>query len=247
LRFSRSDDRPGTIRSPRTYEPAACDTFAKVRERGSEGFVVQADVSRPDEIDRLFDRVAAEFGALDVFVANARPELATFYDAPLSIGLAQWDMAMDSRAKAFLVGVQAATRLMADGSRIIAITYAPSARTGSWQPWIAMGAGKAALEALCRYIAVALAPRGITVNALSPGLTEDSVLNGLPQAVQDQARAWHQAGWTPMGRLTTPADGGNAVALLCSEQAGWITGQVIGVNGGSSAMDTVFPLEIQRG
>jgi NAD(P)-dependent dehydrogenase (short-subunit alcohol dehydrogenase family) len=87
-------------------EPAACDTLAKVRERGSEGFVVQADVSRPDEIDRLFDRVAAEFGALDVFVANARPELATFYDAPLSIGLAQWDMAMDSQAKAFLVGVR---------------------------------------------------------------------------------------------------------------------------------------------
>ncbi len=110
-----------------------------------------------------------------------------------------------------------------------------------------MGAAKAALEALCRYFAVALGPRRITVNALSPGLTDDSVLNGLPPAVQDQARAWHEGGWTPMGRMTTPADVGNAVSLLCAEEAGWITGQVIGVNGGSSVMDTVFPLAIQRG
>jgi len=94
---------------------------------------------------------------------------------------------------------------------------------------------------------VALVKWGITVNALSPGLTEDSVLNSLPQPVQDMSRTWHEAGWTPAGRLTTPADIGNAVRLLCSEEAGWITGQVIAVDGGASLMDTVFPLEIQRG
>src|SRR5436305_132114 len=95
--------------------------------------------------------------------------------------------------------------------------------------------------------AVALVKRGITVNSLSPGLTEDSVLISLPQPVQDMSRTWHEAGWTPAGRLTTPADIGNAVRLLCSEEAGWITGQVIAVDGGASLMDTVFPLEIQRG
>jgi enoyl-[acyl-carrier protein] reductase III len=136
---------------------------------------------------------------------------------------------------------------MGAGGRIVAITYTPGGRTGSWQPWVAMGAAKAALDSLCRYFAVALAKRGITVNAISPGLTDDSVYNGLPPAVQDASRAWHESGWTPMGRLGTPEDIGNAVALLCSEEAGWITGQVIHTDGGASLMDTVFPLEIQRG
>ena len=108
-----------------------------------------------------------------------------------------------------------------------------------------MGAGKAALESLCRYFAVALAKRGITVNAISPGLTEDSVVNGLPREVQGAAHAWHEGGWTPMGRMGSPADIGNAVALLCSEEAGWITGQTIHVDGGASLMDTVLPLAIQ--
>jgi predicted ATPase len=127
----------------------------------------------------------------------------------------------------------------------IAVTYAPSSRTGSWQPWVGMGASKAALEALCRYFAVALAKRTITVNAVSPGLTDDSVLNGLPQEVQRTAHAWHATGWTPMGRMGTPADIGNAVALLCSKEASWITGQTLHVDGGASLMDTVFPLAIQ--
>jgi NAD(P)-dependent dehydrogenase (short-subunit alcohol dehydrogenase family) len=110
-----------------------------------------------------------------------------------------------------------------------------------------MGAAKAALEALVRYFAVALASRGITVNAVSPGLTWDSVLNGLPDPVVEASKAWHECGWTPMGRLGTPADVGNTVALLCSEQAGWTTGQVIYADGGGSLMDTAFPLEVQRG
>lgn len=103
------------------------------------------------------------------------------------------------------------------------------------------------MESLCRYFAVALAKRKITVNAISPGWIEDSVLNTLPQEVQQKIRTWHEAGWTPMGRLGTPADIGNAVALLCSEEASWITGQVIAVDGGASLMDPSLPLEIQRG
>src|SRR5205807_3164459 len=228
-------------------DAAAKDTLERIRKHGSDGFVVQADVSRADDVRRMFGRVKSEFGALDIFVSNARPELSAFYQAPMDITLDKWDMALDSQAKAFLVGVHESTRLMGKGGRILAVTYAPSARTGSWQPWVAMGSAKAAMESLVRYFAVALAKRGITVNALSPGLTEDSVLNSLPTPVQEMSRAWHEGGWTPAGRLTTPADIGNAVTLLCSEEAGWITGQVIAVDGGASLMDTVFPLEIQQG
>jgi enoyl-[acyl-carrier protein] reductase III len=227
-------------------EAAAKETLAKVRERGSDGFIVQADVSRAADIGRIFGKVKAEFGKLDIFISNARGELSTFYQNPMNLTLESWDSALNSQAKSFLLGVHESVKLMGDGGRIIAITYAPGARTGSWQSWVAMGSAKAAMESLCRYFAVALAKRGITVNALSPGLTEDSVLNSLPPQVQDQARAWHQT-WTPMGRLGTPADVGNAVALLCSEDAGWITGQTIAVDGGASLMDPVLPPEIQHG
>jgi enoyl-[acyl-carrier protein] reductase III len=109
-----------------------------------------------------------------------------------------------------------------------------------------MGAAKLALESLVRYFAAGLAYRGITVNAVSPGWTEDSVLDTLPEVMQQQIRSWHRGGWTPMGHLGTPADIGNAVALLCAEEAGWITGQTIAADGGASLMDAGLPLELQQ-
>lgn len=227
-------------------EDQAKATLEKLRAAGSDGFLVQADVCKPEEIRRMFARVKSEFGALDIFVNNARPEVPTFYDGPMTISLDMFDFAMDSQAKAFLVGVREALPMMRDGGRIIAMTYAPGGRFGSWQPWVAMGAAKAALEVLCRYFAVALAPRQITVNAVSPGWTDDSVFNTLPQAAQNMIRSWHEAGWTPMRRLGTPADMGNAVALLCSSEASWITGQILDVDGGAALMDAHLPLEIQQ-
>jgi len=235
-------------------EAAANDTLGQVRKRGSDGLVIQADVRRPEQIIAMFGKVQAEFGKLDIFVSNARTDLTTFYQKPLEITPEQWDMAMDSQAKAFLLGAREAARLMSDEGRVIAITYSPGGRTGSWQPWVAMGSAKAALDSLVRYFAVALAPRRITVNGISPGgvfgppnVVEGGVLRALPQDIQDATRAWHEGGWTPMRRLGTPEDIGNAVTLLCMEEAGFITGQIIHVDGGASIMDTVFPLEIQLG
>jgi enoyl-[acyl-carrier protein] reductase III len=228
-------------------EAAANDTLAQVRKRGSDGLVVQADVMRPEQITAMFRKVQAEFGKLDIFVSNARPEAAAFFYPPLDITLKQWDAAFDSQGKAFLVGVREAVSLMNKGGRILAITYAEGSRTGGLQPWVAMGSAKAALESLVRYFAVTLAKRGITVNAISPGWTEDSILNTLPQQAQDLIRNWHARGWTPMGRLGTPEDVGNAVALFCSEEAGWITGQVIYADGGASLMNPEVPPEIQLG
>ena len=223
---------------------AAADTLARVRELGSDGLIVQADVSRDDDVRRMFAEVRATFGALDILVSNARGELGTFYQPPMEISLDAWQHAMNSQARAFVASVHEAARLMTDGGRIVAITFAPGGQKGSWQSWIAMGAAKAAMEASLRYFAVALAKRRITVNAISPGLTEDSVLNSLPDEAVQLARDWHQR-WTPMGRLGTPADIGNIVALICSEDASWITGQTIYADGGASLMDTVLPLEMQ--
>ena len=224
---------------------AAEMTLAKIRELGSSGFLVQADVCRPDEVRGIFERVRTEFGSLDIFVSNARTEAPTFYQAPMEITLSQWDTAVDSQAKAFLVAAREAAALMPNGGRIVAITFAPGGRFGSWQPWVAMGAAKAAMESLVRYFAVALATRGITVNSISPGWVEDSVLNSLPEAFQTGLRDWQERGWTPMGRLGRPSDIGNAVALICSEEASWITGQLIEVDGGASLVDAHLPLEFQ--
>jgi enoyl-[acyl-carrier protein] reductase III len=117
-----------------------------------------------------------------------------------------------------------------------------------------MGAAKAALDALIRYFAVALGPRGITVNGISPGVVfgapnvvEGSILRTLPSAVQEAIQTWHESGWTPMRRVGTPEDIGNAAMLLCLDEASFITGQILHVDGGASIMDTVFPLNIQQG
>ena len=147
---------------------AAEETLGKIRKLGSDGFLVQADVCRPEEIRRMFEQVRSEFASLDIFVSNARTEAPTFYEAPMDITLDKWDTAMDSQAKAFLVAVREAAAMMSKGGRIVAISFAPGGRFGSWQPWVAMGAAKAAMEVLVRYFAVALASRGITVSTISP-------------------------------------------------------------------------------
>ena len=101
------------------------------RALGSDGFVVQADVCKPDEIRRRFARVKSEFGSLDIFVNNARPEVPTFYEGPMSISLDMFDFAMDSQAKAFLVGVREAAPLMRDGGRIMAMVCPPTSEMPS--------------------------------------------------------------------------------------------------------------------
>lgn len=228
-------------------ESAANDTLAEVRKRGSDGFLLQADVLELDHVAQMFSKVKSEFGKLDIFVCNARPEAPTFFYSPMEVTIEQLDAAFDSQVKAFLLSAREAAALMNDGGRIFAMTYAEGSRTGGLQPWVGMGSAKAAMESLVRYLAVALAKRGITVNAISPGWTEDSVLNSLPEQVQDLIRNWHARGWTPMGRLGTPEDIGNVVRLLCSEDAGWITGQVIYADGGASLMNPEVPTEIQLG
>ncbi|HEU4477086.1 MAG TPA: SDR family oxidoreductase, partial [Pyrinomonadaceae bacterium] len=124
-------------------EAAALDTLEQVRKRGSEGFVVQADVLHPEQISEMFRKVQGEFPKLDIFVSNARPEAAAFFYPPMDITLGQWDAAFDSQAKAFLVGVREAVSQMDNGGRILAITYGQGSRTGGLQPWVGMGSAKA--------------------------------------------------------------------------------------------------------
>jgi NAD(P)-dependent dehydrogenase (short-subunit alcohol dehydrogenase family) len=224
---------------------AAERTIAMLREHGADGVLMQADIAKVDDIARMFAQVRADLGALDILVNNARPDVEHFYQPVLEIPLENWQTAFDSQARALLLAVREVVPLMAAGGRIVAVTYAPGSRTGSWQPWAAMGSAKAAMESLCRYFAWALASRNITVNVVSPGATDDGVFSTLPPEVLRQMKQWAETGWVAMRRMTTPADVGNAVALLCAEEAGFVTGQTIHVDGGASLALSDFPLELQ--
>ena len=227
-------------------EEAALDTLAKVRERGSDGLIVQADVTKPEQIEAMLGRVREEFDVLDIYVHNALGNLLGFMAPPLQATLEQWDEAFQCQARAFYVGVREVANLLRDGGRIFALSYWPGSHSGGFQPYFSMGANKAALEAMCRYYAVTFAKRGITVNAICAGLTDDSIVNKLPREAEQAILDWLRSGWTPMGRPTTPADIGGAIAALCYPDAEWITGQTIVVDGGATLMSPEVPLAFQQ-
>ncbi|NUO81490.1 SDR family oxidoreductase [candidate division KSB1 bacterium] len=227
-------------------EAAARDTLAKVRAHGAEGFVVRADVARPEEWASMAVQVREQFGALDIFVSNALGNLLGFMSPPMQVTMAQWDESFQCQSRAFFVGVREMASLLRERGRIVNLSYWPGSHLGGFLPYFAMGTNKAAQEAMCRYFALALAPRGITVNAVCAGITDDSIVNSLPKEAQEAMFAWLRSGWSPMGRPTLPADLGGAVAALCSEDAGWITGQTIVVDGGASLMSPEVPLDFQR-
>ena len=227
-------------------EAAGRATLESVSASGVGGLLVRADVSQPEQLTGLIEQAASHFGALDYFVHNALGDLLGFLAPPSTTTLAQFDTAFQCQQRAFFVGVNAAAPVLRDGGRIIALSYWPGAHLGGFQPYFSMGVNKAAIEAMCRYYAVALAPRRITVNAICAGITDDSIVNALPQPAQEAMLGWLRGGWSPSGRPTVPSDVAGAVAALCSDDASWITGQTIVADGGASLMNPEVPLDFQR-
>lgn len=231
-----------------TSQNEAEKTLALVKEAGAEGVLVQGDTSDAGRAETLVHEAADKLGGCDIFVHSVIPRLEKIYEHTLAteVPLDKWQMAYDTQARAFFVGARAAAHHMTDGGRILALSYMPGGQTGGWQPWVGMGPAKAALESTCKYFAVALARRGITVNAVSPGVSDETTVIGqTPQEVQDAIKQWIKAGWTPMRRAATPADIANVCALFCSDEASFVTGQSIAVDGGSSQMNPDFPLALQ--
>jgi len=116
--------------------------------------------------------------------------------------------------------------LLAPGARVFAMTSAGDHIV--WPSYGAVSAAKAALESYVRQLAVELAPKGIAVNALRAGVTDTPALRKIPgnEKMIERIGAMH-----PAGRLTTPPDVAGALVALCSEHAGWVSGNVIGVDG----------------
>jgi len=223
-------------------------TLALIEAAGASGVLVQGDVADPVAAENLVLEAAGKLGGCDVFIQSVVPPLGEIHENTMStdVPLEKWQRAFDTQARAFFICARTAAKFMTGGGRIIALSYFTGGRTGGWQPWVGMGSAKAAMESIGRYFAVALGRYGITVNTVSPGLSDGSTIVGqTPQPVQDMLKEWAESGWTPMLRRCTPEDIADVCALLCSEEARFMTGQALTVDGGSSLMNPEFPLPIQ--
>jgi enoyl-[acyl-carrier protein] reductase III len=202
------------------------ETAAEIRLLGRDALVVRADMGTLEGIETLFAQVGKAYGRLDMLVSNA----ASGYNRPaLEQRQKGWDWTMNINARALLFAAQQAVPLMAAGGAIVAISSPGSLRV--LPDYVVVGASKAALEALVRYLAVELAPHNIAVNAVSPGLVETDALKHF-DAGQDAALIARATALTPAGRMITPEDIAGVVAFLCSPAAAMIRGQTIMVDGG---------------
>ena len=206
-------------------DAAAEETAAELRELGAEPILVRGNVAST----RVAEEVA-ELGPLDVLVHAAatgviRPALETEDK--------HWDWTLSANARALLSLTRAAAPAMPSGSSILGISSLGSVRVLAG--YTLVGASKAALEALVRYLAVELAPRGIRVNAVSAGVVETGALEHFPNK-----EAMLEMGINnPVGRLVSPEDVARLATFLCSPDAEMIRGQIVVVDGGWSLLTSI--------
>jgi enoyl-[acyl-carrier protein] reductase III len=205
-------------------------TAAEIRAFGRPVLLVKANIGEIEQINRLFDEVEDKFGCLDILVHNA----ASGYNRPVEAQKPRgWDWTMNINARSLLFAAQRAVPLMEKrgGGAIVSISSPGSFRV--LPDYVSVGASKAALEALTRYLAVELSPKNIIVNAVSPGVVETEALKHFA-AMQDSDLIDKLAFRSPAGRMVTPQDVAGVVAFLCSPAASMIRGQTILIDGGFS-------------
>ena len=204
---------------------AARETQAEIEALGVRCRRFKAHLGDAARIGQLFADVRSEFPRLDILINNA----ASGVQRPaLELEEKHWDWTMNINAKAPWLCAMEAVKLMTNGGRIVNITSLGSQKVLPY--YFSVGTSKAALEALTRYLAVELAPKGIWVNAVSGGYVDTSALDHFP----NRDEMLRSAEDIPAGRMLTPDDIARVVAFLCGDQAEMIRGQVIVVDGGLS-------------
>ena len=205
---------------------AAEKTAREVTDKGANALAFQADVKDPEQIRSMFKEVQGRFGRLDVLVHNAASGVLR---QTLELTAKHWDLVMATNARSLLLCAREAAAAMTNGGRIVSLSSLGSDRV--IPQYAAIGVSKAALESLTRYLAAELAPRGITVNAVSAGAVPTEIWNLIPdgQTILEKIRER-----TPCARLLTPEDVAEIVYFLASPQARMIQGQVVVVDGGYS-------------
>ena len=204
----------------------AVETAEQVRTYGVRAHIIKANIGEPEKLGAMFAEIEEKFGQLDIFVSNAASGTPR---PPMDLDQKGWDWTMDINARAFLLCAQHAVPLMPEGGKIVSISSLGSFLVTP--SYTSVGVSKAALEALTRYLAVDLAPRGISVNCVSGGAVETDSLKAY---AEEAAMRGFSVSDTPAGRTVKPEDIAEVVAFLCSEAAAMIRGQVIIVDGGLS-------------
>ncbi len=207
---------------------AAEKTAGEIELRGGSAHLVQADLKEPADIRRMMEEVGRVAGRLDVLVSNAASGVLR---NGLELSPKQWDWVLATNARPLLLCAQEAAKLMAAGGRIVALSSLGSQRV--IPGYAAIGVSKAALEALTRYLAVELGPRGITVNAVSAGAVETEVWKMIPNGAAALAAVQAR---TPGGALVSPEAVADVVFFLASPAAQAIQGQILTVDGGYSLL-----------
>lgn len=201
-------------------DAAAEETARELERLGAEPVLVRGNVAS----ERVAEQVAG-LGPIDVLVHNAatgviRPALETEDK--------HWDWTLSANARALLSLTRAAAPWMPEGASIVAISSLGATRV--LDNYTLVGTSKAALEALVRYLAVELGPRGIRVNAVSAGVVHTDALDYFPNRKEMLALGSANAA----GRLVTPEDVAGVVSFLCSPDAEMIRGQTVVIDGGWS-------------
>jgi len=207
---------------------AADEVAAAIRASGSEALLVRGNVAEPDQVERVVGEVVEAWGGVDIVVSNA----ATGVLRPaIELSRKHLGVTMDTNAFAVVELARHAAAHMGEGGRIVAMTSIGGTR--AIPDYGAVGASKAALEALVRQLAAELGGRGITANVISAGVVETEALDHFPRRDAILAESRRR---TPSGRLVTPDEVADVALFLCSPLARAITGQTIVVDNGYSTI-----------
>jgi NAD(P)-dependent dehydrogenase (short-subunit alcohol dehydrogenase family) len=208
-----------------TNESAAKETVAAIQQSGGQAFAVRAELGVDGDVDALFAGLDEKMGGqpLDILVNNAAIQ---DYDATIEKATQEaYERLFAVNVRAPLFIIQRALPLMRDGGRIVNVS---SGATWFAIPEVVYSMTKGALNVLSRSLANTLGARGITVNTVSPGITETEMNPWL----SDDTSARAVASMIALGRHGQPSEVADAVAFFASEDARWITGQTLDVNGG---------------
>jgi 3-oxoacyl-[acyl-carrier protein] reductase len=197
---------------------------AEIAAAGGEALSVPMDVADPAQVKTGFQQLLAKFGKLDILVNNAAITRDTL---ALRMKLEDWDAVLRTNLTGAHLCIQQALGAMLKqrAGRIINITSVVAETGNAGQANYV--ASKAGLIGLTRAIAVEVASRNITANAIAPGFIATPMTDPLSQEIKDKMKSM-----IPLGRFGTDRDVAAAIVFLSSDEAGYITGQVLDVNGG---------------
>jgi 3-oxoacyl-[acyl-carrier protein] reductase len=205
-------------------EAAAADTLTQIREQGGDGEIVRFDVASQSAFEEAIDDLVKRKGKLDILVSNAGIAMDQLL---LRIKPEELEKTFATNVGGALWGAKAAMRYMMR-KRTGRIVFLSSVVAESGNPGQAVySASKAALLGLTKTLAREYASRGVTVNAVAPGFIATDMTAGLPEEVKKKI-----VEQTPLARIGSPDEVAAAVVYLSSDEAGYVTGQVLRVNGG---------------